>query len=159
MLAIFGIAETGEQAAQAGDGEGDHHARAGISGGGVAGEHEDAGADDGADAQRDQMQRAQRPLQVAFVVRIFRNSAMQFPRLLRHCGRARALRLAPIDQAPDAGLADFAVFQFAGGGDRIVASRVEAGLGEIVAAGIAQQDVAPARIVSQAISRSASGRS
>ena len=47
----LGVAEAGEDAADARDDEGEHHAGAGVARGGRAGEHEDASADDGADAR------------------------------------------------------------------------------------------------------------
>ena len=56
---VFGVAQAGEEAAKARDREGDHHARTGIACGRMAGQHEDTRADDGADAERDQMDRAQ----------------------------------------------------------------------------------------------------
>jgi len=39
-----------------------------MLGGGLPGEHEDAGADDGSDAQRDQIERPQRTLQAGFTL-------------------------------------------------------------------------------------------
>jgi hypothetical protein len=58
----FGIAERGDRADRAGDDEGDHHAWAGLLGGG-GGENEDTGADDGPDPEHDQLNRAQRSVQ------------------------------------------------------------------------------------------------
>ena len=71
----FGVAQPGEQAAQPRDGEGNDHAGAGIGRGRVAGDDEDARADDGADAERDQVDRPQRAFQIVNLGDgIFRNS-------------------------------------------------------------------------------------
>ena len=59
----FGIAQAGEGAAKSGDDVREHDSRAGILRGRLAGEHEDSGADDGADAQRYQVDGAERALQ------------------------------------------------------------------------------------------------
>ena len=129
----------------------------------MAGQNEDARADDGADAQRDQMDRAQRPLRdrlrrpdLSGIVR-----AMTSPIACRATvadAGTMAERLVPV-QPPNPGFADFAVFQFARGRHIISGKPLEAGFGEIAAAGIAQQNVGLAMLCSHAISRSASGRS
>ena len=54
----LGVAQAGEDAADAGDDERQDDRGAGVLGGGEAGEHEDAGADDAADADRGQRDRA-----------------------------------------------------------------------------------------------------
>ncbi len=54
----LGVAQPGEDAADAGDNERQHNCRSGVLGGGEAGEHEDAGADDAADADRGQRHRS-----------------------------------------------------------------------------------------------------
>ncbi len=60
----LGVAHARKSAAERGDHEADHHSRTGVVGGGDARQREKAGPDDGADAERDQAQRAERPLQV-----------------------------------------------------------------------------------------------
>ena len=60
----FGVAEGDERAEHAGDHEGDHDRRAGELRRRPAGEHEDAGADDAADAQEHEVQGAERTLQL-----------------------------------------------------------------------------------------------
>src|SRR5262249_49411283 len=52
------------EAAGAGDGEGDYDTRTGIGRGRVAGDHEDARANDGADAQCDQVDGTQGALEI-----------------------------------------------------------------------------------------------
>ena len=47
----LGVAEAGEEAPEARDDERDGDGRAGVLRGRLSGEHEDAGADDGADAE------------------------------------------------------------------------------------------------------------
>jgi hypothetical protein len=64
----LGVTQGHEGAEQAGDDEGDHDRRPGELGGGAAGQDEDAGADDAADAQQHQVQRAQRAFQLAMLV-------------------------------------------------------------------------------------------
>ena len=59
------IAEAGERADDAGDQVGDQHGRAGVERGGVAGAHEDAGADDAADAEEDEVPGPERALELA----------------------------------------------------------------------------------------------
>ena len=59
----LGVAEAGKRAGGPGQEEGIDDGRAGIVGGGLPGEHEDAGADDGADAQHDEAAGAQRALE------------------------------------------------------------------------------------------------
>ena len=59
----FGIAEAGEPAGEAGDHERQYDRRAGVGRGGMAGQHEDAGADDRADAERHEVPRGQHALQ------------------------------------------------------------------------------------------------
>jgi hypothetical protein len=61
----FGVAQAGEHAADAGDDERDDDRRAGVLGGGQSGEHEDAGADDAADAERDQRRNSECAHQVS----------------------------------------------------------------------------------------------
>ncbi len=64
----LGVAKGHEGAEQAGDDERDGDRRPGELCGGAAGQHEDAGADDAAYAQQDQVQRPQGPLQLAMGV-------------------------------------------------------------------------------------------
>ena len=59
----FGIAEAGERAAEAGDQEREDERRARVVRGRRAGQHEDAGADDGADAEQHQRPGIERPVQ------------------------------------------------------------------------------------------------
>ena len=57
----FGVAKRGDDAHRAGDDEGQHQARTGLLRAG-GGEHENARADDAADAEQGQLERAQRPV-------------------------------------------------------------------------------------------------
>ena len=61
----LGIAEAGEGADDSGDGVGDQHGGAGMQRRGIAGPDEDAGADDAADAEEDQVPRPERALELA----------------------------------------------------------------------------------------------
>ena len=61
----LGVAQSGEDAAEAGDDERQDDRGAGMLGGGQASQHEDAGADDAADADRRECARAQRSTQLA----------------------------------------------------------------------------------------------
>ncbi|MNR03525.1 hypothetical protein D3C85_1194220 [compost metagenome] len=61
----FRVAETGETAGDARDHEGQHDGRTGVGRGHLTRQHEDAGADDGADAQAHQIDWTQRPFQLA----------------------------------------------------------------------------------------------
>ena len=138
----FGIAKPGEEAAQSRDREGEHHARAGIAGGGMSGENEDAGADDAADAQRDQMNRPQRSLEIVSVSSLSGFSETTSTIACPPAGpgtMAERIRLAV--QPPDPGLADLAILQLPRGGHTVSGKPDEAGLGKIGAAGIAQQNV------------------
>ena len=63
----LGVAQPRERAAERGDDEAQRHRRSGVVGRGGRGAHEQAGADDRADAERDQIERAQRALQTAAV--------------------------------------------------------------------------------------------
>ena len=65
----FRIAETGESAGKRAEHERQGDRRSGIGGGGMSGQHENAGADDGADAERDQVDRRQAALERHAVVR------------------------------------------------------------------------------------------
>ncbi|MEY4402559.1 MAG: hypothetical protein RIR91_594 [Verrucomicrobiota bacterium] len=53
----LGVAESGERAGDRAEHEGEHDCRAGVRGGGVAGEDEDAGANDAADADHHEVGR------------------------------------------------------------------------------------------------------
>jgi hypothetical protein len=55
----LGVAQTGEQTAQSRENEGQNDGGSRVLRGGGAGQHEDSGADDGADAQRGEIQRAE----------------------------------------------------------------------------------------------------
>ena len=59
----LGVAQRGERAGDAGGDERQRDRRAGERAGGLAGQHEDAGADDDADAEDDEIQRAERAAQ------------------------------------------------------------------------------------------------
>ena len=59
----LGVAERGERADDAGQHERQHDRGPGLGGRGVAGEHEDAGADDDADAEHGDVERAQLALE------------------------------------------------------------------------------------------------
>ena len=61
----LGVAEAGEGADESGDDVGDEDRRAGVERRGVAGAHEDARADDAADAEEDEVPGAERPLELA----------------------------------------------------------------------------------------------
>ena len=63
MRGELGVAEAGEGAGDAGEDEREHDRRARRTAPPPAGEHEDAGADDGADAERHEVHRAERPLE------------------------------------------------------------------------------------------------
>ena len=56
---VFGIAEAGEQTADARDGEGENEGGSGVVCGRGSGEDEDSGADDGADAEEGELPRAE----------------------------------------------------------------------------------------------------
>ena len=58
----LGVAEARERRGDARDDEGERDRRPGVGRGGASGEHEDAGADDGADAEHDQVERRERAL-------------------------------------------------------------------------------------------------
>ena len=60
----LGVAQAGERAAEAGDQEGDDEGGAGVVGGRRAGQHEDARADDRADAEQHQCARVERAVQL-----------------------------------------------------------------------------------------------
>jgi hypothetical protein len=62
----FGIAQPGEHATGSGQNERQHDCRPGVLSGCRSGQNEDARADDGADTQRDQVNRAQSPLKAVF---------------------------------------------------------------------------------------------
>ncbi len=81
----LGVAEARERAAEAGDQERDDQRRAGVVGGGRAGQHEDAGADDGADAEQHQRARVERAVQ--FVARL-----VGFVQFADGLGRKQAMR-------------------------------------------------------------------
>ena len=59
----FGVAQSGEGAGGTGEDEGDHDPRAGVVGGGLPRQHEDARADDRADAEQDQVDRPEHALE------------------------------------------------------------------------------------------------
>ena len=65
MAGKFRVAKPGERAGQPGEDEGINDARPGVLRGGMAGEHENARADDGADAQRREIDRAERAFEAA----------------------------------------------------------------------------------------------
>ncbi len=58
-----------------GDDEGEHQRRAGAVVRGDAGEHEDAGADDGADAEAGELHRAEDAAQAVFAAHLFEQEA------------------------------------------------------------------------------------
>jgi len=60
MEAKLGVAQPGEGADNAGHHKAQRHGRTGVQGCGLAGEHKDARADDGANAKGDKVQRSQR---------------------------------------------------------------------------------------------------
>ena len=60
----FRVAQSGERAAEAGDDERQRQRRSGVLGGGGTGEHEDAGADDAADAEQRQLRGGERASQL-----------------------------------------------------------------------------------------------
>ncbi len=53
------VAQPGKGTGDAGDDEAQHDSRSGVLRGGLAGQYKDAGADDGPDSQRNQIQRPQ----------------------------------------------------------------------------------------------------
>jgi hypothetical protein len=59
----FGVAQSGEGAGGTGEDEGNHDPRAGVVGGGLPRQHEDARADDRADAEQDQVDRPEHALE------------------------------------------------------------------------------------------------
>ena len=62
----LGVAERGQRADDAGEDHRQHDGRTGVRGGGLTGEDEDAGADDGADAERGQIDGPEHALELAF---------------------------------------------------------------------------------------------
>ena len=66
----FGVTETGERASNADDSHRDHHGVPRVERRGLTGQHEDAGTDDGADAEGDQIQGAERPFELVLARRI-----------------------------------------------------------------------------------------
>ena len=62
------IAEAGEGAGDSGQHKAQRHGRAGVQRRRLAGQHKDAGADDGANAERDQVERAERALERVFAL-------------------------------------------------------------------------------------------
>ena len=65
MRREFGVAQRGKRAAQTGEHEREHQARSGVMRAQPR-EHEDAGADDRADAQRGELKGPERALQAVF---------------------------------------------------------------------------------------------
>ena len=63
----FAVAQPGEGAADRGDHHGENHRRSGVVGCGDSGQREQSGADDRADAERHQVERAQRALEPVLV--------------------------------------------------------------------------------------------
>ena len=64
---VLGVAEAGEETADARDGEGENEGGSGVICGGGAGEHEDSSADDGADTEEGELPRAEGFYEAGFV--------------------------------------------------------------------------------------------
>jgi len=66
----FAVAQRGEDGGQPGERERKHHRRTGILGRDGSGEHKDAGADNGPDAQGGEIYRTQRPMEALVCQRL-----------------------------------------------------------------------------------------
>ena len=76
----LGVAEAGEGAPEPGEDEREDDRRPGELGRRRAGDDEDAGPDDGADPERDEVERAERPLQLALAFGLAQNLVERFGR-------------------------------------------------------------------------------
>ena len=74
----LGVAEGGEDAGQARDAEGERQRRAGLVVRGDAGEHEDAGADDGADAEAGERHRAEDAAEPVLALHLLEQETQRF---------------------------------------------------------------------------------
>ena len=96
----FAVAHAGEGAADGRDHEREHHRRPGVIRRGDAGQREQARADDGADPQRDQVDRPQRAFQVMLpTFGLGHNARQRFRREQTHT----VLNIASSESAPHSG--------------------------------------------------------